>query len=86
MSNLVSLTRPSLQILNKNCHNFKTINDIDITLWPVTKVDKKKTKRWRQKNDDDVLSASYAIIVIVPIYGWFGEIQSLDCGRIVSYF
>ena len=54
MPNLVSLTRPSLQILgktetgyisnfwiagqsliNENCHNSRTINDIDMKLRPV---------------------------------------------------
>ena len=57
--NLASLTRPSLQILDKtqagyfqfpdfwsilyNCHNSKTSRDIDMKLGPVTKLDKRTT-------------------------------------------
>ena len=62
--NLVSLTRPSLQVsdknqdkgisnfcifgeslTNKNCHNFRTSNDINMKLRPVTKLDKGNTAK-----------------------------------------
>ena len=55
--NLISLTRPSLQILgkisnfwiygqffvNENCHNCRTSHDIDIESRPVSKIDKRNT-------------------------------------------
>ena len=64
MPNLVSLTHPSLRILDKtqtevfpiseslihkNCHNFRPRNDIDMKLDPVTKFDKRKERQQRQK-------------------------------------
>ena len=46
--------------LQKNSHDSRTSNDIDMKLGPVTKLDKTTSK----KLDDDVLSANYDAIVI----------------------
>ena len=100
MPNLVSITRPSLQILGKtqdgdisnfrnsgqslikeNCHS-RTIDDIDIKLGPVIKLDK-RNKATSKKFDDDVMPENYDVIVIIPIYGQFGAICKPDSGRIV---
>ena len=86
MSNLVSLTCPSLQILdksqtglflisgflvksviNKNCHNSRTINNIGIKLGPATKLEIRKTTT-AKTFDDHVMSANDDVIVIYPIY------------------
>ena len=48
--------------LQKNCHNSRTSNDIDMKLGPVTKLDKKNTAT-SEKLDDDVLSANGDVIV-----------------------
>ena len=66
MPNLVSLTCPSLQILEKteyihksyfhtyfrNCHNSKTNYKIDMKLGPVTKIDKRNKAMFKKINDD----------------------------------
>ena len=44
---------------------------------PVTKLDK-KNKATLKNFDDDVMSISYGVIVIFPIYGQFGAIQNPD--------
>ena len=97
--NLAFLTRPSLQILSKtgdisnfqisgqflikrNCHNSWTSDDIDMKLGPVTKIDK-RNKSTFQKFDDNVMSESWDVIVIFPVYGQFGVMWKLDSGRIV---
>ena len=49
--------------LQKNCHDSRTSNDIDMKLGPVTKLDKRNTAT-SKKLDDDVLSANYDAIVI----------------------
>ena len=70
VSDLVSLTRPSLQILDKtqtgkfsifgqflikrNCHNSRTSDVFDMKLGPVTKIDK-RNKTTSKNFDDDVM-------------------------------
>ena len=48
----------------------------------VTKLDKRNKTR-SKKFSDDVMSANCDVIVIFPIYGQFGAIQTPDSGRIV---
>ena len=86
MSNLVSLTCPTLQILdksqtglflisgflvksviNKNCHNSRTINNTSMKLGPATKLEIRKTTT-AKTFDDHVMSANDDVIVIYPIY------------------
>ena len=55
-------------LINKNCHNSRTSNDIDMKLGPVTKLDRKNMGTPKQF-DDDAASANYSVIVIFPIYG-----------------
>ena len=52
-------------------------------LGPVTKLNK-KNRATSKKIDDDVMLASYDVIVIFVISGQFGAIWKLDSGRIVS--
>ena len=49
---------------------------------PVTKLDK-RSKTISKKVVDDIMSTSYDIIVIFPIYGQFRAIAKPDSGRIV---
>ena len=51
-------------------------------LGPVTKLNK-KNRATSKKIDDDVMLASYDVIVIFVISGQFGAIWKLDSGRIV---
>ena len=65
-----------------NCHNSRTIDDINMNFRPVTKLDK-RNKITSKKFDDDVMSADCGTIVIFPIYGQFGAIRKWDSGSIV---
>ena len=60
--------------------NSRTKNDTDMKLEPVTKLNKKKMTT-SKKFDDQQVSANYNIIVIFPIYRWFGMIQKLKSGN-----
>ena len=89
MPNLVSITQPSLQILgkthtliNKNCRNFRSSNDIDMKLGTVTKPDKKNTTTLK-KFYDDIVSVNYDVIVIFSFYGSLGTIWNPDFGSMV---
>lgn len=61
-----------------NKSNSRNSNDIDIKLGSVTKFDKENTKTLNK-----FLSKSYGVLGIFPIYGWFGENQNPNFGRIV---
>ena len=94
MSDLVSLTCPSLQIMGKtqtgisyfrisdqslikvNCHNFRTSDDTDMKLGPVTTLDKTTSK----KIDVDAMSENDDVIAISS---QFGAIRIPDSGHIV---
>ena len=84
MPNLVSLTHPSIQMLNKtqtgvfqisrflvkslinkNCQNPGTNNDIGMKLGPVTKLGKRKTST---KFDDNVVSVNYYLIIFSELW------------------
>ena len=69
-------------LIKENCHNFRTSDDIDMKIGPVTKLGK-RDKTASKKFDDDVMSANCGIIAIFPIYGQFGAIRKRDSGRIV---
>ena len=88
VSNLVSLSHHSLQILDRGISDFQifrqslikendTSNDIGMKLWPLTKLDKRK-KSASKKFDDEVTSETFYVIVIFPIYGQFGAIRKPD--------
>ena len=71
------------QSLSKeNFHNSRTSDDIDITLGPITKLDK-RNKTTSKKFDDDVKWVNCDFIVIFPIFGQLGAIQMPDSGHIV---
>ena len=59
-------------LINVNCHNSRTNDDIDMKLGPVTKLNK-RNKTMSKKFDDDVMSENCDVIVIFPIYGQFGS-------------
>ena len=61
-------------LINENCHNSRTSDDIDITLGPVTKLDK-RNKTTSKEFDDDIISTDCDVIVIFPIYGQFETIR-----------
>ena len=50
---------------------------MDIKRGTVTKLDKKNTTTLK-KIDDDSASVNYDVILIFPVYGWFGAIQNPD--------
>ena len=62
-------------LLKKNCKNSRASDDIDMKLGPVTKLEKRK-KTTSKKFDNNVMSANCDNIIIFPIYGQFGAIQS----------
>ena len=68
-------------LLKQNSHNFRTNDDFDMKLAPVTKVDK-ENKKSPKNFDDEVMSLNCDAIVIFPIYGQFGAIQKPDSGSI----
>ena len=51
--------------INKNCHNSRTSDIIDMKLEPVTKLYKKNKIASKEIDDDDVMSANCGIIVII---------------------
>ena len=53
-------------LINKNCHNFRTSNVIDMKLGPVTKLEKGNTMTLKNF-EGDVVSANYDVIVLFPI-------------------
>ena len=55
-------------LINKNCYNSRTSNDIHMKLEPVIKLDKRDTTTLKTF-DYDVASANYDAIVIFPIDG-----------------
>ena len=69
-------------LINKNCHNSRTRNDIDMKLELVTKCNDRKTET-SNKFDDEVMSAFCDIIVIFRTFGQFGAISKSDSGCIV---
>ena len=69
--------------IKENCLNFRTSNDIDIKLGPLTKLDK-RNKATPKKFDFDVMSANYDVIDIFQIFGQFGAVQGADSGHRVS--
>ena len=68
-------------LINKNCHNTKTSNDIGMKLVSVSKLDKRNTVT--SKNDDDVIPAYWDVIVFFLIFGQFGAIQKLGYSYMV---
>ena len=49
-------------LIDKNCHNSRTCNQVDMKLGPVIKLDKKNTIK-QKKNGDDITSENYDIMV-----------------------
>ena len=71
-------------LINKNMYNYRTSDDIGVKLGPANKLDKKNTAT--SKNDKDVVSSNYNVIIIFPIYGKFGGIRKLVSKRVVCNF
>ena len=55
-------------LIKENCHNFRTSDDIDKKLGPITKLNK-RNKKFSKNFADDVMSANCDSIAIFPIYG-----------------
>ena len=53
--------------MNKNCHNSRTSNDIDIKLGTLSKLEKRSTIKSKEF-DDDVILTNYDPIIIFLIY------------------
>ena len=64
-------------IINKNCYNSRTSNDIDVKPGPVTTLDKRNMATWKKFNSG-VMPTNYDVIVFFLIYGWFGAIWKPD--------
>ena len=67
--------------MNKNCHNPRTSNYVDIKLGSLTKLDKRNTAV-SEIFDDDVVSGNYDPLV----YGRFGAIQKPASRQVVDNF
>ena len=68
--------------MNKNCHNSRTSDDIEMKLWPVNKINKKK-KPESKTFEYNIIPENCDIIVIFPIYDQFGATHKPDSVRIV---
>ena len=55
---------------------------MDIKRGTVTKLDKKNTITLKKIVDDSAL-VNYGVILIFPVYGWFGAFRNPDSGRMV---
>ena len=69
-------------IIKGNCDNSRTSDDIDMTLGPINKLDK-KNKTTSKKFGDDVKLENCDFLVIFAIYGQFGAIVKPDSQRTV---
>ena len=64
-------------LIKRNCHNSKSVDDIDIKLRPVTKIDK-RNKTTSKKSACDVILRNCDVIAIFSIYGRVGAIWKPD--------
>ena len=69
-------------LIKRNCHNSWTIDDTDMKLGQVTKLDK-RIKTTLKNFNDDVMPEICDVIAIFPIYGQFGAIWKPHSGHIV---
>ena len=67
-------------LINENCPNSRTSNDIDVKLETITKLDKGNTAK---NIDADVILVNCDVIATFSIYGQFGAIRKLDSGCMV---
>ena len=68
ISNLQISSQP---IIEENCHNSRTSNDIDVKLGPVTKLEKKNTAI-SKKYDDGVISE---FVTLLSFFGFMANLQ-----------
>ena len=61
-------------LINENCHNNRTSNDVDIKLVSISKLDNRNTER--QKKDNDVTSANWDVIVFFLFMANFEQSRS----------
>ena len=61
------------------------MNNIDLKLGPVIKLDK-RNKATSKKFDDDVMSANYDVVVFFLIYGQLGAIRKPISSIILKSF
>ena len=64
-------------LINKNCHNSRTSNYIDVAPRAVTTFEK-KNKGTSKNTDDEVMLETFDVIVIFSINGKLGVIGRLD--------
>ena len=62
-------------LINKDCHNSRTSDDIDMKLVLLAKLDKRNTS----------CKETMTLLFFFSIYDQFGTIQRLDCRCIVHY-
>ena len=67
-------------LIKENCHNSRTIDDIDMKPGPVTKFDK-RNKTTSKKFGVNVMSEDSDVIVIVWIFGQFEAVRRPDSGH-----
>ena len=72
----------SQSLIQRNCRNSRTSDDVDMKLGSATKRNK-KNKITSKIFGDDVMSENRDVIAIFLIFGQFGEIQKPDSGCIV---
>ena len=89
MPNLVTLTCPILQILDKTQTGVFSISRfLAKFLKTKTVVTPELVKKYGNvtKNDGDAVSKNYDVIIIFPIYGQFGVIPMPDSGHMAYNF
>ena len=76
--------------IKENCHNFRTSDNIDIKLGPVTKL-YKRNQATAEEIDDEAMSANCDVNFFFQIYDQFWAIQEPDSAKltfllIVSFY
>ena len=69
-------------LLNKDCHDSRTSDDIDMKLRTITKLDNRNTAT-SKKLTVTFMSRNCGVVVTFPISGQFGGIQKADSRGVV---
>ena len=67
-------------LIERNWHNFRTIDDIDMKIGPVSKTDKRNNVK---TIDLEIMLEHFHVISIFPVYGQVGAIWKPESGCIV---
>ena len=71
-------------IVNENCHNFRTSNDTDVKLGPVSKLDKRNTSTSTSTSKKKLTMTSWWQVVTLLPFFWF--MANLDQSGSCNHF